>query len=90
MIDTGAFLTTITSATASSQTAFTVDDAAYFYDGWGIPGETGDTIKTQNGQITTIQNINYDTNTITVSPATDIVNGEGLSLNYSRLHCIFF
>ena len=82
MIDAGAFLTTVTSTTASGRTAFIVDDAAYFYDGWGIPGETGDKIKTEHGQVTTIQTIDYDTHTITVSPAINIVNGEGVALNY--------
>ena len=60
-------------------------DASYFYDGWTIPDETGDQIKTKNGQTATILSINYDTNTITVSPAIDIINGEGLALNYSGL-----
>ena len=83
MIDAGAWLTTITSATANGVTSFKVNDAGYFYDGWTIPGETGDVIKTKNGQETTILSINYYTNTITVNPAIDIVNGEGLSLNYS-------
>ncbi|MCK4627840.1 MAG: hypothetical protein KAT56_02490 [Sedimentisphaerales bacterium] len=82
MIDTGVFLTTITSNTASSQTSFTVVDAGCFYDGWGIPGEVGNTIKTQNGQTTTVQTVDYDTNTITVNPAINIVNNEGIALNY--------
>jgi hypothetical protein len=83
VIDAGAWLTTITSSTASGMSSFTVDDAGYFYDGWGIPGGTGDVIKTAGGKVTTIQSINYDTNTLTVSPAIDIVQGEGLTLNYS-------
>ncbi len=82
-IDNGAWLTTITSSTGSGKTSFTVDNPYFFYDGWGIPGEVGDTIKTQNGQTTTIQSINYNTNTITVSRAINIVQGEGLSLDYS-------
>ena len=82
-IDAGTWLTTITSPTANAQTFFMVNDAGYFYDGWTIHSETGDVIKTQKGQVTTIQSINYDTNTITVSPAIDIVNGEGLALDYS-------
>jgi hypothetical protein len=85
LIDKGAWLTSITSSTANGKTSFTVVDSRYFYDGWGIPGETGDVIKTESGKITTIQKINYETNTITVSPAIDIVNGEGLALDYSGL-----
>ena len=83
LIDAGTFLTIITSPTVNSQTSFTVDDAGYFYDGWGMPGEAGDIIKTENGQVTTIQSINYDTNTITVSPAINIIKNEGIALNYS-------
>jgi len=86
-IDHGTWLTTITSNTANNQTSITLEDAIPFYSGagapWLIEGETGDTIKTENGQITTIQSIDYDTNTITVSPAIDIVNGEGVALDYA-------
>ncbi len=82
MIDAGAWLTTITSSTANSQTSFKADDARYFYAGWDISGEIGDTIKTESGQITTIQSINYDTNIITVNPAINIVKNEGIALNY--------
>jgi len=53
-----------------------------FFDGWNIYGEVGDTIKTESRQVTTIQSINYDTNTLTVSPSINIVQGEGLSLYY--------
>lgn len=83
LIDAGAWLTTITSSTANGVSSFTIADAGYFYDGWGMPGETGDVIKTAGGKVTTIQSINYDTNTLTVSPAIDIVQGAGLALNYS-------
>jgi hypothetical protein len=81
-IDAGAWLTIITSSTGSDS-SFTVDNPYFFYDGWSIPGETGDTIKTENGQTTTIQSINYGTNTINVNPPINIVNGEGLALDYS-------
>ncbi len=85
-INAGTWLTTIASPTASNQTSIILDDATPFYSGsgspWFIEGETGDTIKTQNGQITEIQSINYDTNAITVSPAINIVNGEGVALDY--------
>jgi len=83
MIDAGDWLTTITSSTAGGQTSFTVADSFYFYDGWNIPDEIGDTIKTEYGQVTTIQTIDYDTHTITVSPAIDIVNGEGVTPGYT-------
>jgi parallel beta-helix repeat protein len=82
-INAGTFLTTITSNTANSRTSLKVADAGYFYDGWGIPGEVGDIIKTQNGQTTTIQSINYDTNAIVVNPAINIIKNEGVALKYS-------
>jgi len=85
-IDKGIWLTTITSATANNQTSIILENATPFYSGagapWFIENEIGDTIKTENGQVTTIQSIDYDINTITVSPAIDIVNGEGVSLEY--------
>ena len=85
-IDSGIWLTAITSATADNQISIILETATPFYSGSGFPwlieGETGDTIKTENGQITTIQSIDYDTNTITISPAIDIVNGEGVALEY--------
>jgi hypothetical protein len=82
-IDKGGWLTTISSSTGTVS-QFTVLDDHYFYDGWGgIPGEKGDVIKTQNGAVTTIMSINYNTNTITVNPAIYVVEGEGLALNYS-------
>lgn len=88
-IDRGTWLTIITCATANNQTSITLDDATPFYSGagapWFIEGETGDVIKTQNGQLTTIQSIDYKTNTITVSPGINIVRGEGVALNYFGL-----
>jgi hypothetical protein len=83
LVDSGAWLSTITSASAPGQTSFNVADARYFYDGWNIPGEKGDVVKTQGGKVATIKSISYETNTITVNPPIDIVKGEGLALNYS-------
>jgi hypothetical protein len=79
-IDNGGFLTVITSSTGSG-TTFTVDDAGYFMDGWGIVD--GDTIQlegqTQTAQIT---NVNYDTNIITVDISLTWNQGQGISLAY--------
>ncbi len=44
MIDAGAALTTVTEANGSGQ-HLTVEDAGWFYDGFGIPGEAGDLIR---------------------------------------------
>ncbi|MDL1975808.1 MAG: right-handed parallel beta-helix repeat-containing protein [Deltaproteobacteria bacterium] len=81
-IDAAGWLTTITSSTAKDQTSFTVNDASYFHDGFNIPGESGSIIKTQNGATAIVTGIDYTTNTLTVSPGTNIVNGEGISLDY--------
>ena len=81
-IDSGAWLTTIESA-SGIVSSFLVDNPYYFYDGHGISGLTGDVIKTENNQKTTIQTINYDTGTIVVSPAINIEKGEGVALDYS-------
>lgn len=80
--DSGAWLTTIKSE-SGKVTKFIVNDPNYFYDGWGIPGEVGDKIKTENRQIADIRSINYETGLITVSSPIDVINGEGISLIYS-------
>lgn len=82
LIDGGAWLTTITTATGSG-TTFTVADAQYFYDGWGISGETGDVIKTENGQTATITSVNYGTGQIIVSSSMSWVQNEGIALDYN-------
>jgi hypothetical protein len=87
MIDAGAHLTTITQATGSG-TSFTVNDARYFFDGWGAfdgngAALSGDTIKTASGQTATITSIVYATNTITVGSSISWTNGEGISLSYN-------
>jgi hypothetical protein len=83
LIDAGAWLSKITSPSAKTRNTIVLTDASFFFDGWGIPGEKGDEIKTQSGATSIIQSINYSTNTITVSPAIDIYNGEGIGLSYS-------
>ena len=80
IIDKGAFLTIITSPTGGSYKSFSVEDAGFFYDGWSIPTETGDVIRTENGRVAKISKVNYETNTISVENAIDIVNGEGITL----------
>lgn len=80
-IDAGAWLTKITSSTASG-TTFRVADPNWFYDGWGIPGEIGDVIKTENGQTARITSINYDIGAITVSSSISWTNGEGIGLDF--------
>ena len=79
-IDAGAFLTSITSATGSGKT-FTVNDADYFMDGWGII--EGDIIQLEGGtHRARITDINYDTKTITVNESISWTQGRGISLVY--------
>lgn len=82
-IDKGVFLTKITSPTGKSVT-FTVDDAGFFYDGWGIPGERGDFIQIE-GRAGTAQiiYIDYKNNRITIDRTVSWIRGQGLSLVYS-------
>ena len=79
-IDAGAALTTITTASGSG-TSFTVDDAGYFMDGWGIV--QGDNIQLQgNMQRARITSINYVTNTITVDTSLTWTQNQGISVAY--------
>jgi parallel beta-helix repeat protein len=81
LIDAGTFLTTITSSSGSGST-FTVSDAGYFTDGWGII--EGDTIQLQNQTATAkITSINYSTNQITVNRTLSWTNGLGIALAFS-------
>jgi len=82
LIDAGSFLTIITSPTGKAKKSFMVKDARYFFDGWGIPAEIGDVIKTENGREAIIKKINYETNTLSVEPEIDIIKGEGVSLKF--------
>lgn len=81
-VDTGVWLTTVNGGTTS--TTITVDDYPYFfYDGYGISGETGDTIKTENGQTAVISSINYGTKQITFTTQITVIDGEGIALDYA-------
>jgi len=82
-IDRGAFLTKIESESGSG-TAFSVDNAGFFYDGWGIPSEIGDTIQLEGqSDRAVIVQVDYDSNKITVDRNLTWSNGQGLSLEYA-------
>lgn len=78
-IDYGTWLTTITSS-AGSGTSFTVADAGYFTNGFGIV--TGDEIQLQ-GQTQTATIKAISGNTITVDKALSWTNGQGVALKYT-------
>jgi len=80
--DVGTYLTTITSATGSG-TTFTVADAGYFMDGWGIEGVLGDEIQiVGTSQKARITKVNYQTNTITVDTSLSWTQNQGVALSY--------
>ena len=81
LIDAAAFLTTVNSVSGN---VITVADAKYFYDGWGIPGETGDIIYDDDGNSARIQSINYDINQITLDSASGFTSGDKVTtVDYS-------
>jgi len=81
-VDAGTWLTTITTATGSG-TTFSVDNPYFFFDGYGHATETGDVIKTENGQTATITSVNHGTGQIIVSSSIGWIQNEGLALDYS-------
>lgn len=82
MIDAAAFLTR--TMMAGSGTSMRVEDAGYFCDGYGIPGEPGDLIQLQ-GQTATarVVAINRSTNTLTLSTSLTWSAGQGVALRYA-------
>jgi len=76
----GAWLTT-TNGTGDASTTLIVDDAAYFYDGFGIT--TGDTIQLE-GQTArvNISSIDYATHTLTLAAPLTWGDGVGVALAY--------
>ena len=79
-IDSGIFLTFIRSQTGSGNT-FTLDDASYFMDGWGIID--GDVIQLEaSTKRVMITNIDYETNTIIVNESISWIQGQEVSLAY--------
>ena len=70
-IDAGTWLTQVNDSEGGSGTSMVVDDSRYFYDGWGIPGETADYIWVDNPSsadfLVQISSIDYDTHTITLA-----------------------
>jgi hypothetical protein len=79
-IDAGAPLTTILSPTGSG-TSFTVDNADYFMDGWGLI--SGDRIQLfGTTQTAVITSVNYTTRSITVDRTLSWTQNQGVALAY--------
>jgi hypothetical protein len=82
MIDAGGFLTIVTSPNGSGD-QMTVEDAAYFYNGYNIPGEKGDLIRLEDTKsVARIVYIDYDRNILKLSQSIVWRKGQGISLNY--------
>ncbi|MBZ5569958.1 MAG: putative Ig domain-containing protein, partial [Acidobacteriia bacterium] len=82
MINAGTFLTTTSSA--GSGASMQVADAGYFFDGFGIQAEVGDTIQLANStSVAVVTAVNYTTNTLTLDRSLSWTQGQGVSLAYS-------
>ena len=83
LIDAGDFLTKTVEAKTDS-TSMRVDDAAYFYDGYGIAGEQGDLIQLQGGTTTArIVAVDYTSQTLTLDRPFSWTAGQGVALQFS-------
>ncbi|HET6428906.1 MAG TPA: PKD domain-containing protein [Phycisphaerae bacterium] len=82
MIDKGQFLTrTVGGGSGSS---LPVEDASYFYDGYGIEGEQGDVIQLAGQSHTArVRKIDYDRNVLLLDQALSWKGGQGVALRYA-------
>ena len=78
-IDTGTWLCTVASVDGNVITISEAYRARMFYDGFGIPGETGDTIYDDDGNSAVVVSIDRSANSITVDDATGFTAGDGLT-----------
>ncbi len=81
VIDRGTFLTRTRSA--GSGTSLPLTDVTYFFDGYGIPLETGDLIQLEGqGQATAVVGIDYANNVLTLAQPLNWALNQGVSLAY--------
>lgn len=82
LIESGVFLTTV-SADVTNSNFLNVVDAYYFYDGFGIDGELGDTIRIEGiDEKLQIVDINYDTKVIELDQSISWSIGDGVSMYF--------
>jgi parallel beta-helix repeat protein len=79
MIDAGRSLAQTTTSGTNTKIV-SVDDALYFTDGYGIV--TGDKIRIGTNPVVTVTDVNYSTNTITVSQDVTFSAGAKVNLDY--------
>ncbi len=84
-IDASVELAHVLSSTPSGDggTVLTVDDALWFFDGWGLPGQLGDVLMTASGDVLHVTTIDYAANTITVEETVAPEPGEGLAYAFT-------
>lgn len=81
-IDAGVFVASAVST--GSGTTLVVDDASWFYDGYGISGEAGDIIRIEGrAETARIVAINYNTNTLTLNASLSWSTGDGVHTNFA-------
>lgn len=82
LIDAGAYLTTAVGSGHGTQ--LRVQDAGYFSDGLGIPGEPGDVIRLAGqSQTARIERVDYSANVLVLSEAVSWVDRQGVALDYA-------
>jgi len=82
MIDAGAYLTG--TVASGSGTSMPVEDVTYFYDGFGIAGETGDSIQLDGQtQAARIMGIDYGSSSLKLDRVLSWSEGQGVSLAYN-------
>lgn len=80
-IDAGAFLTTAIGA--GEGTELPVADAGFFYDGYGIVGETGDRIRLEGGRTTAVViAVDDESDVLQLDRAIAWSAGQGVALDY--------
>ncbi len=81
LVDGGAFLTHVRQ-TASSK-VIVVDDATWFFDGFEIPGEQGDTIRlAETNTRAVVTHVDQLAKTITLDRQVTVSSGQGITIDY--------
>jgi hypothetical protein len=85
MIDKGAFLSTVISPSGSGN-QLQLADVKYFYDGFAIPGEVGDTVQIEgHNETAKIVKIDYARQAIILNKPLTWQQGDGIALSYNGL-----
>lgn len=86
MIDVGSFLSSVISKSGSGN-LLQLADVTYFYDGFAIPGEVGDSVRIEGTTETAvIVKIDYIQQSIILDKALTWQQGDGIALSYNGTH----